>query len=66
MDESLALIRRHIAAGTLLDERGKLLPIAGEFAGLNIKDARAKVVEKLGAKGCLFPAPLCDTGLSCR
>jgi len=35
----------------IIDWRGKLLPIAGEFAGLNIKDARAKIVEKLQAKG---------------
>lgn len=35
----------------VIDWRGKLLPIAGEFAGLNIKDARAKIVEKLQAKG---------------
>ncbi len=32
---------------------GKLLPIAGEFAGLHIEDARPKVVEKLKAKGLL-------------
>lgn len=37
----------------IIDERGKLLPIAGEFAGMSIKDARAKIVEKLGAKGLL-------------
>ncbi|MDO8564575.1 MAG: valine--tRNA ligase [bacterium] len=35
----------------IIDERGKLLPIAGEFAGLKIADAREKVVEKLRAKG---------------
>ncbi len=37
----------------IIDERGKLLPIAAEFAGMNIKDARAKIVEKLDAKGLL-------------
>jgi valyl-tRNA synthetase len=37
----------------IIDERGKLLPIAGEFAGINIKDARQKIVEKLEAKGLL-------------
>lgn len=37
----------------IIDERGKLLPIAGEFAGMSIKDARAKIVEKLDAKGLL-------------
>jgi valyl-tRNA synthetase len=30
---------------------GKLLPIAGEFAGMHIRDARGKIVEKLQAKG---------------
>ncbi len=35
----------------IIDWRGKLLPIAGEFAGMNIKDARPKIVEKLAAKG---------------
>jgi valyl-tRNA synthetase len=35
----------------IIDERGKLLPIAGEFAGMSIKDARSKIVEKLEAKG---------------
>lgn len=37
----------------IIDERGKLLPVANEFAGMNIKDARAKIVEKLEAKGLL-------------
>ncbi|MBI2635759.1 valine--tRNA ligase [Candidatus Peregrinibacteria bacterium] len=32
---------------------GKLLPIAGEFSGLTLKDARPKIVEKLKAKGLL-------------
>lgn len=35
----------------VIDERGKLLPIAAEFAGMTIKDARAKIVEKLASKG---------------
>lgn len=35
----------------IIDERGILLPIAGEFAGEHIKKARAKIVEKLEAKG---------------
>ncbi len=35
----------------IIDWRGKLLPIAGEFAGMNIKDARVKIVEKLKEKG---------------
>ncbi len=37
----------------IIDEKGKLLPIAGEFAEMSIKDARAKIVEKLDAKGLL-------------
>ena len=40
-------------AEQIIDERGKLLPIAGEFAGMNIKDSRAKILEKLEAKGLL-------------
>lgn len=35
----------------VIDERGILLPIAGEFAGHHIKKARAAIVEKLKAKG---------------
>jgi valyl-tRNA synthetase len=36
----------------VIDWRGKLLPIAGEFAGMPIKEARGKIVEKLQSK-CL-------------
>jgi valyl-tRNA synthetase len=35
----------------VIDKYGKLLPIAGEFAGLKIADAREKIVEKLKSKG---------------
>ncbi|MFA6050853.1 MAG: valine--tRNA ligase [Candidatus Paceibacterota bacterium] len=35
----------------VIDKYGKLLPIAGEFAGQKIKDAREKIVEKLQSKG---------------
>ena len=35
----------------VIDERGILLPIAGEFAGQHIKKARPLIVEKLKAKG---------------
>ncbi|MCX6787476.1 MAG: valine--tRNA ligase, partial [Candidatus Kaiserbacteria bacterium] len=35
----------------VIDEYGKLLPIAGEFAGMKISDARGKIVEKLCGKG---------------
>ncbi len=37
----------------VIDDRGVLLPIAGEFAGQHIKKARAAIVEKLRAKGLL-------------
>ncbi len=37
----------------IIDMRGKLLPIAGEFAGMKIAEARPKIVEKLKAKGLL-------------
>lgn len=37
----------------VIDKYGKLLPIAGEFAGMKIADAREKIVEKLGEKGLL-------------
>jgi valyl-tRNA synthetase len=35
----------------IIDLRGKLLPIAGEFAGMKILEARPKIIEKLAAKG---------------
>ncbi len=36
----------------IIDKYGKLLPVAGEeFAGMKIKEAREKIVEKLDAKG---------------
>lgn len=35
----------------VIDERGILLPIAGEFAGMHIKKARAAIIEKLETKG---------------
>jgi valyl-tRNA synthetase len=35
----------------IIDEFGKLLPIAGEFAGQHIKKARALIIEKLQKKG---------------
>ncbi len=45
--------RHNLDMEQIIDERGKLLPVAGEFAGMNIKDARAKIVEKLENKGLL-------------
>jgi valyl-tRNA synthetase len=37
----------------IIDERGKLLPIAGTFAGMKIREARPLIVEALAAKGLL-------------
>lgn len=37
----------------IIDFDGRLLPIAGEFAGMKIDSARPKIVEKLKAKGLL-------------
>jgi valyl-tRNA synthetase len=37
----------------IIDKYGKLLPIAEEFTGMKITDAREKIVEKLKAKGLL-------------
>ncbi len=37
----------------IIDYNGKLLPIAGEFAGLHIKKARPLIVERLKEKGLL-------------
>ncbi|MBI1974250.1 MAG: class I tRNA ligase family protein [Candidatus Zambryskibacteria bacterium] len=38
----------------IIDKYGKLLPIAGEFAGMKISEARAKIIEKLKDKGLLI------------
>lgn len=46
--------RHNLDMEQIIDWRGKLLPIAGEFAGMNIKDARPKIVEKLEQKGLLI------------
>ncbi|MFH1181241.1 MAG: valine--tRNA ligase [bacterium] len=35
----------------IIDERGRLLPIAGEFSGMKILEARPKIIEKLQTKG---------------
>ena len=43
--------RHNLEAEQIIDWRGKLLPIAGEFAGMKILDAREKIIEKLRAKG---------------
>ncbi len=38
----------------IIDFKGNLLPIAQEFAGLHITEARPKIVEKLAQKGLLL------------
>ncbi len=45
--------RHNLDVEQIIDWRGKLLPIAEEFAGTNIKEARPKIVEKLKSKGLL-------------
>ena len=45
--------RHNLPFEQVIDWRGKLLPIAGEFAGINIKEVREKIVEKLNKKGLL-------------
>lgn len=45
--------RHNLDYEQIIDWRGKLLPIAGEFSGMSITDAREKIVEKLKAKGLL-------------
>jgi len=48
------IAKRHsLSYEQVIDERGKLLPIAGEFAGMKILEARPKIIEKLAAKGLL-------------
>ncbi len=45
--------RHNLDYEQIIDWRGKLLPIAGEFAGQDIRDARKLIVEKLKEKGLL-------------
>lgn len=45
--------RHNLPYEQIIDWRGKLLSVAGEFAGMSIKDARPKIVQKLQAKGLL-------------
>ncbi|MEK7585245.1 MAG: valine--tRNA ligase [Patescibacteria group bacterium] len=47
-----AIAARHgLESEQIIDLKGKLLPIAGEFAGLHIKKARGAIVEKLKTLG---------------
>lgn len=43
--------RHNLDKEQIIDNFGKLLPIAGEFAGMKISDAREKIIAKLAAKG---------------
>lgn len=45
--------RHNLDVEQIIDERGKLLPIAGEFSGEHITKARPLIIEKLRAKGLL-------------
>jgi valyl-tRNA synthetase len=45
--------RHGLTKEQIIDARGRLLPVAGEFAGMKIKEARGKIVEKLREKGLL-------------
>ena len=45
--------RNNLDKEQIIDFEGKLLPIAGEFAGMHIKKARPLIVEKLKEKGLL-------------
>ena len=45
--------RHQLDKEQIIDEKGKLLPIAEEFTGQHIKKARALIVEKLQKKGLI-------------
>ncbi|MDO8668505.1 MAG: valine--tRNA ligase [bacterium] len=45
--------RHNLSGEQIIDFNGKLLPIAGEFVGMKILEARPKIAEKLKAKGLL-------------
>lgn len=46
-------LRHQLDKEQIIDLYGKLLPVAGEFAGLHIKKARPLIVQKLKATGLL-------------
>ncbi len=52
IDFDIAL-RHGLPKEQIIDWRGKLLPIAGEFEGMKINEARPKIIEKLKSKGLL-------------
>jgi len=43
--------RHNLEKEQIIDFYGKLLPIAGEFSGMKIAEARPKIIEKLQSKG---------------
>lgn len=45
--------RHNLDKEQIIDEKGNLLPIAGEFAGMPALETREKIVEKLKGKGLL-------------
>ncbi|MFA5095261.1 MAG: valine--tRNA ligase [Candidatus Paceibacterota bacterium] len=52
--EDFALAEKYkLEKEQIIDKYGRLLPIAGEFAGMKISEAREKIVEKLKTKGLL-------------
>lgn len=52
--EDFALAEKYkIPKEQIIDKHGKLLPIAQEFAGIKISEAREKIVDKLKSKGLL-------------
>jgi len=53
-DVDFEIAKRHnLDFEQIIDWTGKLLPVAEEFAGMNITEARSKIVEKLDSKGLL-------------
>ena len=49
------IAQKHALEGEqIIDFSGNLLPVAGEFAGMHITEARPKIVEKLKNKGLLI------------
>lgn len=47
-----AIAEKHnLSKEQVIDEKGRLLSLAGEFAGMKILEAREKIIEKLAQKG---------------
>ena len=45
--------RHNLDKEQIIDKNGRLLPVAGEFSGMKIKEARPKIIEKMKSKGLL-------------